>query len=556
MRIWMPLPSSRAVNSRRVNCEPVAVQTTRACRSASSTGSTQKATAIVIEGCQVRTLRLNQATTAARRRLHVERQSSGLETGNGAEDAGRPFKKQAASLHDRARWTSNCWSRSASILSPFTSASNTFTSNAGLWLCRGSIVMVSPVAAIRPPSGRNSTYPNCPELPRQLSSERVACRCAASLSMVRRPPASPSTKNMLKPLTSLRFIAAFAVLAQHSGMGTLGGTAVSFFFVLSGFIITYGYADRLKIWDSSESHRFLILRAARLFPIHIVTMFGAIVISGFNGEGIFSTAANALLIQSFLFSGPEIFSFNGASWSISDEMFFYLFTPLLMVIFYRFGLYKRHKAIALWVFALIVLTAICWMVGSNIAPFSTNWWLVYIFPPIRLLDYIAGMALALVFRLSGDQHRIDLGRVGGTLLELGAIAVFVLTVKNISMVPFAAMGISAGYIPAFCLIIYAFARSEGLISKLLSYRIFVYLGEISFSFYMIHTLVIISLGKFFGPTLWSTEINSSKLYAFGFAAITTLAFSDALYRYIEIPSRRRAEAWLKREYFIGALTRT
>lgn len=350
---------------------------------------------------------------------------------------------------------------------------------------------------------------------------------------------------MLKPLTSLRFVAAFVVFAQHCGIGTLGGTAVSFFFVLSGFIITYSYADRLKVWDNSAIRRFLILRATRLFPVHLFTMFGAIIISGNGDGGIFDVIVNALLLQSFRFAGPGNFAFNGAAWSISDEMFFYAVTPLLLFIAYKIGVYRSHNAFIAGLAVFFSLVIVCWAIGSNFAPFSVNWWLIYIFPPIRLLDYMIGMCLGLVFKLSEDKSRFKLGLIGGTVAELGALIFLALSIRNISMMPFPAMSISAAYLPAFCLVIYFFARSEGFITKLASHKILVHLGEVSFSFYMVHTLVIISLGKFFGPSLWFPDTNSTKLYAFGFAAIVTLSLSDSLYRYIELPFRKQVGILLK-----------
>jgi len=65
-------------------------------------------------------------------------------------------------------WTSNCAASSASVFSPLTVASATFTLRAGLWFRRGHRAMVSPVPAIMPQSGIKSTYPSCLDCPSQL----------------------------------------------------------------------------------------------------------------------------------------------------------------------------------------------------------------------------------------------------------------------------------------------------------------------------------------------------------------------------------------------------
>ena len=68
--------------------------------------------------------------------------------------------------------TSNCCASSTIVFSPRTAARATFALKAGVWFRRGRFAMVSPVAAIMPPSGRNSTYPTCPVFPSQLSARK------------------------------------------------------------------------------------------------------------------------------------------------------------------------------------------------------------------------------------------------------------------------------------------------------------------------------------------------------------------------------------------------
>ena len=91
----------------------------------------------------------------------------------------------------------------------------------------------------------------------------------------REPKPLPELKSgvvHLRSVTGLRFVAAFAVFVSHvqylmfpeSRLMPLGGPAVSFFFVLSGFILTYVYSDRLT---KRSTPRFLVKRWARLWPL-------------------------------------------------------------------------------------------------------------------------------------------------------------------------------------------------------------------------------------------------------------------------------------------------
>lgn len=68
-----------------------------------------------------------------------------------------------------AHCTSNCWDNSTSVCSPRMAASATFALKAGLWFRRGRLVVLSPVPASKPKSGRNSTYPRCSSFTSQFS---------------------------------------------------------------------------------------------------------------------------------------------------------------------------------------------------------------------------------------------------------------------------------------------------------------------------------------------------------------------------------------------------
>ncbi|GAF03935.1 acyltransferase family protein [Saccharicrinis fermentans] len=148
---------------------------------------------------------------------------------------------------------------------------------------------------------------------------------------------------MIKPLTSLRFIFAFMVFTSHlsffeesrSGILTRiynsvlheGYIGVSFFFILSGFILAYNYQDGI-LKNRESIKKFYLARFARIFPLHILTLIISIPLS----YGIFmedrsiwlsQLVTNLPLMQSYIPVKSIYFSFNAPSWSISDEMFFY-----------------------------------------------------------------------------------------------------------------------------------------------------------------------------------------------------------------------------------------
>lgn len=182
--------------------------------------------------------------------------------------------------------------------------------------------------------------------------------------------------NRLRPLDSLRGFAAIGVAffwhykhfdfvffdANPSALPLFsafkwfylcGWNLVDFFFVLSGFIFMHVYSK--KITDNKITEKdFFILRISRLYPLHIITLFTVAFIQYyryFTGKGFFQCDINDLyhLILNLFFIQAGFFedglSFNGPSWSLSCEiiayiLFFYVLrkvkNPLPYFIFFVF----------------------------------------------------------------------------------------------------------------------------------------------------------------------------------------------------------------------------
>ena len=158
-------------------------------------------------------------------------------------------------------------------------------------------------------------------------------------------------KEPLPALTSLRFFFAMAVFCSHLGflkdskfeivrnlysaVFAEGFIGVSFFFILSGFILTYNYADQFRMQLNRMNWRaFIIARIARIYPLHIITLLISIPLlwiqeggKGIQMIGIF--VLQICLSQSLIPIQKVYFSFNAPSWSISDEFIFYLLLPII-----------------------------------------------------------------------------------------------------------------------------------------------------------------------------------------------------------------------------------
>ena len=170
-------------------------------------------------------------------------------------------------------------------------------------------------------------------------------------------------KGELSSLTGIRFYAALLVYVYHVALTIPGVNAfsvsslfsnaadvgVSFFFVLSGFILTYNYADVFRDGISAANYkRFVWDRLTKIYPVHVLTLLLVLPIAIFSPHLPLDWRAvpfHLLLLQCFWPSSTPAFSgyLNVPSWSISCEWFFYLLAPVVM--FFALG-NRRHPTTA------------------------------------------------------------------------------------------------------------------------------------------------------------------------------------------------------------------
>ena len=205
-------------------------------------------------------------------------------------------------------------------------------------------------------------------------------------------------------LTSLRGLAALLVVFFHAKelmadplpglfapLVENGYLAVDFFFVLSGFIISYRYADHFKQFDLSVYKNFMIKRVARVYPLHFFVMLLYLSIPfmyWITDRALSSDRWQMLAFFSKLamvdtwWLGYE-FSWNVPSWSISAEFMAYLVFPLLVI------LLLRHVLLGLM---LLFLMLALFAYGCAFHDYTSIGSKVGVLGPFRcLLEFSVGM---------------------------------------------------------------------------------------------------------------------------------------------------------------------
>lgn len=372
----------------------------------------------------------------------------------------------------------------------------------------------------------------------------------------------------LDTLTGLRWWAALAVFVHHLGNLVpypralamplaLGTHGVTFFFVLSGFVLTWSSGRAIPGFVAPDARTFWWRRVARIYPAHLVALllalpvFTSLVMAEGSRSWVRPLDVGVVLLSVFLLHGWSrdasiLFSGNPASWTLSCEAFFYALHPAA-----DRALGRTSRRGALIVAASIVGVALVVRVlimrggaaGSAIG--GLPW------PVLRLTEFLLGMALARAVAL-GWRPRL---RVGLVAAVVGVAGVWLVTGAEI----LSALGLGEGAAAALhvklagglqevmtvgtaALVVAVAVRELGGRSSVLARPWLVRLGEWSFAFYLVHSIVI-----YLTVTLLGTQRGPVGLLVGVLVFAASLLAAWALHAGVERPAERHMRSgWDRR----------
>jgi peptidoglycan/LPS O-acetylase OafA/YrhL len=357
----------------------------------------------------------------------------------------------------------------------------------------------------------------------------------------RTAPRGSATATKLPSLTGMRWVAAFLVFGYHIGtLGVIndhrvrhdwdyvfgyGQTGVAFFFVLSGFVL---------VWSARSGDtvvRFWRRRVAKIYPNHVVTWVIVIGLMLAWGDEVTGKAAfsNLFLIHPWINYDGIPYSINSVSWSLGCEAFFYLCFPLVLPLVRRMPVWALYAAAG----ALYVAIHVAFVYSGH---YDDPWsgWINYQLPPVRSLEFWLGVVVGeLVVR---RQWR-------GPGLWVGT-AVVVAVYGGTRNIPWFPVSLpsdwwSADLPLAFVIFIAGAAMAD--ISGAWSpwrWRPLVWLGEISFAFYMVHVQFMKNMMR------WAHRDNGhgwpagKGLLVVVFFLAVSIFLAWLLYRFVETPMMR------------------
>lgn len=356
-------------------------------------------------------------------------------------------------------------------------------------------------------------------------------------------------RSRLPSLTGMRFVAALLVFFCHatfqSFYGTRGPAAslespataagwlgVAFFFVLSGFVLTWSARP------GDTARHFWRRRIVKIYPNHLVTWTAVLLLAFLPGQAAADratwgrTVPSLLLVHAWVPNADVMNALHIPSWSLSCELLFYLSFPL-MVRAVRAIRPARLWACAAGLAALVVLVPAVaqWLLPDTPTmpwfPMSVwDYWAVYSLPPVRLLEFTLGVVMARIV-ISGRWAGPGLGPALA-LLAAGIALQWTLVPSPWAMA-------APTVVPLALVIAAAADRDSRGCPSLLAVPVMTWLGEISFALYLVHLPVLV-YGRLVLGGGWSAS------GAFGVEAGllgVALVLAAALHAWVERPAMRR-----------------
>jgi len=328
-------------------------------------------------------------------------------------------------------------------------------------------------------------------------------------------------------ITFTRFVAAMAIVVSHfnkdlflykiryvSDIFLRANVGVSYFFILSGFIMIVAYHQKIKI----SYKDFYRNRLARIYPLYMVGLL-LYLVTRYSDFSIYKGLLYLLGIQSWIPGKALVLNFPG--WSISVEFLFYLIFPWL----YNYLYSKGNKSI--WIIAILI-----W-VGTQ---FFTNLYVnshaykgahtvshefSHYFPLWHVNEFLIGNLAGLFFVKNRKEKNYD---IAVSLIFIGILLSLIFVPLNFHNGLMAVL-----FVP----LIYLISCNNGMLTKLFSLKPLEFLGEISYAVYIVHIPVLYILRS----VLWD-YFNVYQSNTVFWIYILVLIFVSALfYRFIEKPAR-------------------
>lgn len=339
----------------------------------------------------------------------------------------------------------------------------------------------------------------------------------------------------IEQITFTRFIAAISIIIYHyalklfpfnskyiSYMFTHAYVGVSFFFILSGFVMVFAYGKK----SSLSTADYFRNRFARIYPVYLLAILLILVHYVLNMQPIDLSGLllNIFVIQAWI--PAKAISFNSPGWSLTVEFFFYAAFPFLLK--YVYSRYNHRQLLLpillIWVASQVFFNwGISSPINGGVGTEGHNF--LFYFPVLHLNEFLIGNIAGLFFI---NMDRKWFGRYDWLIVALGVVLLLLLKFP-----------IGINYHNGFLAIIFVpiillLSMNTGWLTQLFNKKALVFLGEISYGIYILQYPVF----------TWSRSVLkrlhiTDPLIIFYSSTLMLILASAISYQYIETPLRNK-----------------
>ena len=338
----------------------------------------------------------------------------------------------------------------------------------------------------------------------------------------------------IEQLTFTRFLAALIIVVFHYGLDIppfthpsisflFSNIGISYFFVLSGFVMVIAYSKSGKEITPLQYYRN---RFARVYPVYLFALLLSMLMMWIcyfpqTWDGV---TMNLLMLQAWFPQYPMLI--NRAGWTLSVEVLFYLSFPFLYnKVYLKFRLVPIAIGILLFWLLSQLLSSYLISIPSLIKEDSTSHHLIYYFPFMHFNQFLIGNLFGIVLL-----HAYERFRRNWDVLIIIILAGMAALLKF--SIPYA--NYHNGFLALFfAFIILIISLNTGNITKISNSKIGIFLGEISFGMYILQIPIHDAFYKSTKPLYYDHPNWFFYLY------LITLIFTSAIsYKYAETPLRK------------------
>lgn len=333
----------------------------------------------------------------------------------------------------------------------------------------------------------------------------------------------------VKALQALRGLAFVGIFLGHFYYFGWTPISVSVFFVLSGFLLTIKEDRQYEDYTLKDAAHEALMRVMKLYPLHLVLTVICIPLAIVR-EDVFSCidlivklVCNVFLVQSLVPSADIAASLNGVAWYLSTILVLYMLFPFIYRLFYRI---KNADKLRIMLLCTIFLqTAMVFVTYRTFHNENILVYLTHCFPLYRVFDLLAGIQLALLLTVK-EERNVDFSPKFYLIIE---ILILLSCADLVFLWTTGETNIFYTHAPVTTLLAvlltFVFSKKKGILTKLLTNKVIVFLGDRSGTAFLIHFPIVVYINTFIFPHLTRLRRTIIHGVCFPVAVVSTLVLS-------------------------------